>query len=64
MKSFARVAVFPVVTLLSIGVANAQPKPAVLSALPPQNFAFCLNTDATELYAAGHGKLEVWDLRG
>ncbi|MBK1836909.1 hypothetical protein JHL17_05740 [Azospirillum sp. YIM B02556] len=47
MKSFARVAVFPVVTLLSIGVANAQPKPAVLSALPPQNFAFCLNTDAT-----------------
>jgi WD40 repeat protein len=25
---------------------------------------FCLNAEATDLYAAGHGKLEVWDLRG
>ena len=25
---------------------------------------FCLSAEATDLYAAGHGKLEIWDLRG
>lgn len=47
MKSFALATVFSIVAVLSAGAANAQPKPVVLSALPPQNFAFCLNTDAT-----------------
>lgn len=47
MKSFLISAGLSVAAVLSIvGMANAQGKPVVLSALPPQDFAFCLNTDA------------------
>ncbi|KAA0587717.1 hypothetical protein HUE56_25270 (plasmid) [Azospirillum oryzae] len=47
MKSFALSTIFSIAALLSAGVANAQQKPVVLSALPSQNFAFCLSSDAT-----------------
>ncbi len=47
MKTFAFATVFSIVAVLSAGAANAQSGPVTLSALPPQNFAFCLNTDAT-----------------
>jgi hypothetical protein len=47
MKSFFIAAGLSAVAILSIaGMANAQSKPLVLSALPSQDFAFCLNTDA------------------
>lgn len=47
MKSFALSTIFSIAALLSAGVANAQQKPIALSALPAQNFAFCLNNEAT-----------------
>lgn len=47
MKSFALSTIFSIAALLSAGVANAQQKPIALSALPSQNFAFCLSSDAT-----------------
>lgn len=48
MKSFIISLGLSVVTVLSgVSAANAQSKTVTLSALPAQNFAFCLNTDAS-----------------
>ena len=46
MKSFLTAGLSVAVVLSAVGVANAQSTPTALSALPKQNFAFCLNTDA------------------
>lgn len=47
MKPIILAAGFSIAAVLStVGVVNAQGKPVVLSALPAQDFAFCLNTDA------------------
>jgi hypothetical protein len=40
------------VALLASGAANAQSKAIALAALPAQDFAFCLNTDATVIVSS------------
>lgn len=47
MKSLLLIASLSIAAVLStVGTASAQATPQILSALPKQDFAFCLNTDA------------------
>lgn len=53
MKKFLVAASFSAFAILSIsGSANAQGKVTALAALPAEDFAFCLNTDASFIVAS------------